>query len=95
MLRRTIYAALFLALTTAPALGECLPLKDFTDQLKTKYGETPEVYAISGHMPIIIFVSHKSGTYTMVGLVESAHLACTLAAGTDWREVNSPQGDPL
>jgi len=84
-------------LAPIPARSECLPLKDFTDQVKAKYGEVPEVYAISDEMPIIIFVSPKTGTYTMVGIVSSGRMACTIGAGTNWRLTveAAQQGDSL
>lgn len=79
------FLATILALGSASARADCLPLAEFARQLAAKYQEAPIARAIQGRIPIIVFASPNGATYTIVAVVQSGRTACMIAAGTSWQ----------
>lgn len=91
-------AALLCVLCTGVAAEPvCHPHEQFSAVLAGRYGETPQVQAMTNTgMMLMIFVNPKTGTWSALQ-TDATGLACLVAAGTKFYFAPgkvTPDGDP-
>jgi hypothetical protein len=74
---------------TAHAAGPCYPRDAIHAHLAERYGERPAGVGVAAGQLVELLVRPDGASWTIL-VIRPDGLACPVAAGEDWRQVNEP-----